>query len=57
MKVVENLLFAGCYDGKIYVYNTKTHKYVGVIDAAGGVILSMEILKNMVSFCFKIFWF
>ncbi|XP_969558.3 uncharacterized protein LOC658052 [Tribolium castaneum] len=47
MKVVKNLLYASCYNGKIYVYNVKSHKYVGMIEGPGGVILSMEVFKNM----------
>ncbi|RZB39308.1 uncharacterized protein BDFB_004782, partial [Asbolus verrucosus] len=58
MKIVENLLFASCYNGNVYVYNTKTRQYVGLIKGPGGVILSMEILKNIIivgtmSFHFK----
>jgi hypothetical protein len=58
MKIVKNLLFASCHNGSIYVYNIKNHTYVGTIEGPGGVILSMEILENIVivgtmSFNFK----
>ncbi|XP_044265986.1 uncharacterized protein MAL13P1.304 [Tribolium madens] len=48
MKIVKNLLFASCYNGNIYVYNVVSDNYVGMIEGAGGVILSMEVFKNLV---------
>lgn len=48
MKIVQNLLYASCHNGNIYVYDAKSQTYVGQIDGPGGVILSMQIISNMV---------
>ncbi|XP_063905425.1 uncharacterized protein LOC135124351 [Zophobas morio] len=48
LRVSGDLLFASCYNGNVYVYDIKTHKYVGSIEGPGGVILSMEVVKNIV---------
>lgn len=48
MKIVQNLLYASCHNGNIYVYDATSQTYVGAIEGPGGVILSMEIIENMV---------
>lgn len=49
MRIVGSLLFAGCYNGNIYVYNTKTNVHLGTMNGPGGLMLSMEIVDNKVS--------
>lgn len=50
MLMYRSLLFAGCYDGLIYVYNTKTQKHVSTIPGPGeGMLLSLAICKDVVS--------
>ncbi|KAK5648999.1 hypothetical protein RI129_003891 [Pyrocoelia pectoralis] len=48
MQIVSNLLFAGCYNGNIYVYNTKTNAYLGTMNGPGGLMLSMEIVNDRI---------
>ncbi|KAF5274039.1 hypothetical protein FQR65_LT04437 [Abscondita terminalis] len=49
MQIVGNLLLAGCYNGNIYVYNITNNGYLGTMNGPGGLMLSMEIVKNKVS--------
>lgn len=52
----KQLLFAGCYDGFIYIYNTKMQKHVATIAGPGeGMVLSLVIYKGMVSFFLYIY--
>lgn len=48
MKIVGRLLFAGCYNGNIYVYNTRTNDFLGTIRGPGGLMLAMEIVGKRV---------
>ncbi|KAF5292388.1 hypothetical protein FQA39_LY03422 [Lamprigera yunnana] len=48
MQIVENLLFAGCYNGNIYIYDTKTNIHLGTMTGPGGLMLSMEIVKDKI---------
>lgn len=57
MKIVGNLLFAGCYNGKIYVYNLKSKVYLGTMDGPGGLLLCMTIDKNKVRLILDSFLF
>lgn len=43
-----NLLFAGCYNGNIYVFNTAANNYLGCIAGPGGLLLTMTIVDDMV---------
>lgn len=48
MQIVKNLLFAGCYNGNVYVYNTKTNVHLGTMSGPGGLMLCMEIVDEKV---------
>uniref|UniRef100_A0A1Y1MCW8 Uncharacterized protein n=1 Tax=Photinus pyralis TaxID=7054 RepID=A0A1Y1MCW8_PHOPY len=48
MQILGNLLFAGCYNGNIYVYNIKTNAYLGIMSGPGGLMLSMEIVDDKI---------
>ncbi|XP_034177804.2 uncharacterized protein LOC117603114 [Osmia lignaria lignaria] len=48
MRLYRDLLFAGCYDGNIYVFNTKDHRLVCSIPGPGNMLLSMEIIDNKI---------
>ncbi|GLV43404.1 uncharacterized protein CBL_03946 [Carabus blaptoides fortunei] len=49
MLMYKALLFAGCYDGMIYVYNTRTQKQVKAIAGPGdGMLLSLAISNNII---------
>lgn len=48
MQILGNLLFAGCYNGNIYVYNIKTNAYLGSMVGPGGLLLCMTIVQDMV---------
>lgn len=52
MKILKNLLFAGCYNGNIYVYNIHAHERLGEITGPGGMLLSMDIFENKVKIWF-----
>lgn len=46
MRMYKWLLFAGCYDGNIYVFDTKEQRLVCSIPGPGNMLLSMDIVKN-----------
>ncbi|XP_012254925.2 uncharacterized protein LOC105685438 isoform X1 [Athalia rosae] len=46
MRMYKFLLFAGCYDGNIYVFDTKVHRLVCSIPGPGNMLLSMDIVKD-----------
>ncbi|XP_046750634.1 uncharacterized protein LOC124413888 [Diprion similis] len=46
MRMYKRLLFAGCYDGNIYVFDTKDRRLVCSIPGPGNMLLSMDIVKN-----------
>ncbi|XP_076637992.1 uncharacterized protein LOC143350077 isoform X2 [Colletes latitarsis] len=48
MQLYKQLLFAGCYDGNIYVFDTKDHRLVCSIPGPGNMLLSMEIIDNKI---------
>ncbi|KAK4884305.1 hypothetical protein RN001_000576 [Aquatica leii] len=48
MQIVGNLLLAGCYNGNIYIYDTKNNVYLGTMNGPGGLMLSMEIVKDKI---------
>lgn len=50
MLIYRSLLFAGCYDGMIYVFSTKTHSHISTIPGPGGaMLLSLAIVNDYVS--------
>ncbi|XP_053986381.1 uncharacterized protein LOC128880378 isoform X1 [Hylaeus volcanicus] len=48
MRLYKQLLFAGCYDGNIYVFNIKDHRLVCSIPGPGNMLLSMEVIENKI---------
>ncbi|XP_076164651.1 uncharacterized protein LOC143145297 [Ptiloglossa arizonensis] len=48
MRLYKQLLFAGCYDGNIYVFDTKDHRLVCSIPGPGNMLLSMEVIDNKI---------
>ncbi|RLU22900.1 hypothetical protein DMN91_005178 [Ooceraea biroi] len=48
MRLYEQLLFAGCYDGNIYVFDTNNHKLVCSIRGPGNMLLSLEVVSNKI---------
>ncbi|XP_043582175.1 uncharacterized protein PF11_0213-like isoform X2 [Bombus pyrosoma] len=48
MRLYKQLLFAGCYDGNIYIFNTKDHQLVCSIPGPGNMLLSMEVIDNKI---------
>ncbi|KAK9294470.1 hypothetical protein QLX08_010926 [Tetragonisca angustula] len=48
MRLYKQLLFAGCYDGNIYVFDTKDHHYLCSIPGPGNMLLSMEVIDNKI---------
>ncbi|KRT82302.1 hypothetical protein AMK59_4533, partial [Oryctes borbonicus] len=43
LKIVGDLLLAGCYNGNIYIYSVSSKKFLGQIAGPGGMLLSMEV--------------
>ncbi|XP_071568615.1 uncharacterized protein [Temnothorax nylanderi] len=48
MRLYKHLLFAGCYDGNIYVFNINNHKLVCSIHGPGNMLLSIEVVNNKI---------
>ncbi|KDR13268.1 hypothetical protein L798_12973 [Zootermopsis nevadensis] len=48
MRIYNNLLFAGCYDGNIYVFSIHDKKLVTSIPGPGKMLLCMDIVKNRI---------
>nr|CAD7397599.1 unnamed protein product [Timema poppensis] len=48
MRLYNNMLFAGCYDGGIYVFSVQDKTLMTCITGPGKMLLCMDILKNMV---------
>ncbi|XP_026675015.1 uncharacterized protein LOC108631886 isoform X2 [Ceratina calcarata] len=48
MRLYKSLLFAGCYDGNIYVFDTKEYRLVCSIPGPGNMLLSMEVVDNKI---------
>ncbi|XP_011696042.1 PREDICTED: uncharacterized protein LOC105454836 isoform X2 [Wasmannia auropunctata] len=48
MRLHKQLLFAGCYDGNIYVFDINTHKLVCNIRGPGNMLLSVEVVNNKI---------
>lgn len=49
MLIYKGLLFAGCYDGMIYIFDTKTNVHVSTIGGPGeGMLLSLAIVDDLV---------
>ncbi|XP_076235540.1 uncharacterized protein LOC143179958 [Calliopsis andreniformis] len=48
MRLYKQLLFAGCYDGNIYVFDTKDYRLVCSIAGPGNMLLSMEVIDNKI---------
>lgn len=48
MRLYKSLLFAGCYDGNIYVFDTKVHRLICSIPGPGNMLLSMEVVDNKI---------
>ncbi|XP_076226164.1 uncharacterized protein LOC116427459 isoform X2 [Nomia melanderi] len=48
MRLYKQLLFAGCYDGNIYIFDTKDYRLVCSIPGPGNMLLSMEIIDNKI---------
>ncbi|XP_076656802.1 uncharacterized protein LOC143361351 [Halictus rubicundus] len=54
MRLYKQLLFAGCYDGNIYIFDTKDHRLVCSIPGPGNMLLSMEVIDNKIMNVFQI---
>ncbi|XP_014599346.1 PREDICTED: putative histone-lysine N-methyltransferase 1 [Polistes canadensis] len=48
MRLYHKLLFAGCYDGNIYVFDIQDHKLACSIPGPGNMLLSMEVVDNKI---------
>ncbi|XP_063232070.1 microtubule-associated protein futsch [Bacillus rossius redtenbacheri] len=48
MTSYNNMLFAGCYDGNIYVFSLQDKKHITTIAGPGKMLLCMDIVKNRV---------
>lgn len=48
MYLYERLLFAGCYDGNIYIFDVKKEKLVCSIPGPGKMLLSMAIVNKRI---------
>jgi hypothetical protein len=48
LRVYNNLLFAGCYDGNIYVFSIHDKTQVACIAGPGKMLLCMDIVKNRI---------
>lgn len=48
MRLYKQLLFAGCYDGNIYVFDVKDIKLLCSIAGPGNMLLSMEIKNDII---------
>ncbi|XP_070160563.1 extracellular matrix-binding protein ebh isoform X2 [Polyergus mexicanus] len=48
MRLSGQLLFAGCYDGNIYVFDTRNHKLIRSIPGPGNMLLSIEVVHNKI---------
>ncbi|KAJ9582449.1 hypothetical protein L9F63_003207, partial [Diploptera punctata] len=48
MRIYNNLLFAACYDGNIYVFSIQDKKQVSCIPGPGKMLLCMDIVKNRI---------
>ncbi|XP_069673102.1 serine-rich adhesin for platelets isoform X2 [Periplaneta americana] len=48
MRIYNNLLFAGCYDGNIYVFSINDKTQVSTITGPGKMLLCMDIVKNRI---------
>ncbi|XP_076754625.1 uncharacterized protein LOC143425566 [Xylocopa sonorina] len=48
MRLYKQLLFAGCYDGNIYVFDTKDRRLICSIPGPGNMLLSMEVIDNKI---------
>ncbi|KAG7202572.1 hypothetical protein KM043_009768 [Ampulex compressa] len=48
MRLFKQLLFAGCYDGNIYVFDTKDHNLVCSMPGPGNMLLSMEVINDKI---------
>ncbi|XP_020287021.1 uncharacterized protein LOC109856311 [Pseudomyrmex gracilis] len=48
MRLHKQLLFAGCYDGNIYIFDTRNHKLVCTIPGPGNMLLSIEVIDNKI---------
>ncbi|KAM0728738.1 Zinc finger protein 106 [Formica fusca] len=48
MRLSGQLLFAGCYDGNIYVFDTRNHKLICSIPGPGNMLLSIEVVHNKI---------
>lgn len=51
MQIYNNkYIFVGCYDGYIYILDTKTSKQIGRLAGSGKMILTLEIIEDKVNF-------
>ncbi|XP_043670697.1 MATH and LRR domain-containing protein PFE0570w-like isoform X1 [Vespula pensylvanica] len=48
MRLYHKLLFAGCYDGNIYIFDIQNHKLICSIPGPGNMLLSMEVVDNKI---------
>ncbi|XP_018351346.1 PREDICTED: uncharacterized protein LOC108753885 isoform X2 [Trachymyrmex septentrionalis] len=48
MRLYRQLLFAGCYDGNIYVFDINNHKLIHSIRGPGNMLLSIEVVNNKI---------
>ncbi|KAG5320799.1 ZN106 protein, partial [Pseudoatta argentina] len=48
MRLYKQLLFAGCYDGNIYVFDINNHKLIHSIRGPGNMLLSVEVVNNKI---------
>ncbi|XP_078035451.1 uncharacterized protein LOC144469267 isoform X2 [Augochlora pura] len=48
MRLYKKLLFAGCYDGNIYIFDTKDDRLICSIPGPGNMLLSMEVIDNKI---------
>ncbi|KAK7866122.1 hypothetical protein R5R35_011638 [Gryllus longicercus] len=48
MRVYNHLLFAGCYDGNIYIYSTQDQSFISCIPGPGKMLLCLDVVKNRI---------
>ncbi|KAK2585778.1 hypothetical protein KPH14_010385 [Odynerus spinipes] len=48
MRLYNKLLFAGCYDGNIYVFDIQDNRLICSIPGPGNMLLSMEVVDNKI---------
>lgn len=49
LQMLGRLLFAGCYNGNVYIFDTADRCYLGCLQGPGGLLLSMFIINDKVT--------